>query len=103
MSEAVLWDGQLVVDSAIGSPVRLADEVSIGLLAKVFPDDRVLAAIEEAEAGELRNQALPARVMMYFALALWLEAGKGYVRVLIGLVTGLRWARGDWEGLLGAE
>jgi len=87
-----------VADSAIGSPVRLADEVSIGLLATVFPDDRVLAAIEEAGAGELRNRALPARLMVYFALALWLEAGKGYVRVLTGLVTGLRWARGGWEG-----
>jgi hypothetical protein len=78
--------------------VRLADEVSIGLLATVFPDERVVAAIEEAGVREQRNRALPARLMVYFALALWLDFGKGYVRVLTGLLTGLRWARGGWGG-----
>lgn len=79
-------------------PVRLTDEVSIGLLATVFPDERVIAAIEEAGVKEQRNRALPARLMVYFALALWLDFGKGYVRVLTGLLTGLRWARGGWGG-----
>ncbi len=78
--------------------VRLADEVSIGLLATVFPDERVVAAIEQAGVRERRNRALPARLMVYFALALWLDFGKGYVRVLTGLLTGLRWARGGWDG-----
>ena len=78
--------------------VRLADEVSIGLLATVFPDELVVAAIEESGAREQRNRALPARLMVYFALALWLDFGKGYVRVLTGLLTGLRWARGGWGG-----
>jgi hypothetical protein len=36
--------------------------------------------------------------MVYFALALWLDFGKGYVRVLTGLLRGLRWARGGWGG-----
>jgi hypothetical protein len=72
--------------------------VSIGLLATVFPDERVVAAIEEAGVKERRNRALPARLMVYFALALWLDFGKGYVRVLTGLLTGLRWARGGWGG-----
>lgn len=76
----------------------LVDEVSIGLLATVFPDERVVAAIEEAGARELRKRALPARLMVYFALALWLDFGKGYVRVLTGLLQGLRWARGGWDG-----
>jgi hypothetical protein len=77
---------------------RLTDEVSIGLLATVFPDEQVVAAIEEAGVVEQRNRALPARLMVYFALALWLDFGKGYVRVLTGLLTGLRWARGGWGG-----
>jgi hypothetical protein len=50
--------------------VRLADEVSIGLLARVFPDERVVAVIEEAGVRERRKRALPARLMVYFALAL---------------------------------
>jgi hypothetical protein len=52
-------------------PGRLTDGVSIGLLATVFPDDRVVAAIEEAGVKERRNRALPARLMVYFALVLW--------------------------------
>jgi hypothetical protein len=68
------------------------------LLATVFPDERVVAAIEEAGVKERRNRALPARLMVYFALALWLDFGKGYVRVLTGLLSGLRWARGGWGG-----
>jgi hypothetical protein len=90
-----VWDDHEVTDRATG---RLTDEVSIGLLATVFPDERVAAAIEQAGVREQRNRALPARLMVYFALALWLEVGKGYVRVLTGLLTGLRWARGGWDG-----
>ena len=58
----------------------------------------MVAAIEEAGVKERWNRALPARLMVYFALALWLDFGKGYVRVLTGLLTGLRWARGGWGG-----
>lgn len=87
-----------MADIKAADRVRLADEVSIGLLATVFPDERVVAAIEEAGVKELRSRALPARLMVYFALALWLDFGKGYVRVLAGLLTGLRWARGGWGG-----
>jgi hypothetical protein len=36
--------------------------------------------------------------MMYFAMALWLEPGKGYVRTLRGLLEGLRWSRVGWDG-----
>lgn len=87
-----------MADNKVVGAVRLADEVSIGLLATVFPDERVVAAIEETGVKEVRNRALPARLMVYFALALWLDFGKGYVRVLTGLLTGLRWARGGWGG-----
>lgn len=93
-----MWDDRAVADRVTAGTVRLADEVSIGLLATVFPDEWVVAAIEEAGVRELRNRALPARLMVYFSLALWLDFGKGYVRVLTGLLSGLRWARGGWGG-----
>jgi hypothetical protein len=53
-------------NKAVG-PGRLTDGVSIGLLATVFPDERVVAAIEEAGVKERRNRALPARLMVYLA------------------------------------
>ncbi len=75
---------------------RLTDDVSIGLLAAVFPEEAVRAAIDEAGAREERTRSLPAKLMMYLSLALWLEPGKGYVRTLRGLLEGLRWSRGGW-------
>lgn len=77
---------------------RLTDDVSIGLLTTVFPEEAVQAAIDEAGAREERTRSLPAKLMMYLVLALWLEPGKGYVRTLRGLLEGLRWARGGWGG-----
>ncbi|MEU3283355.1 IS4 family transposase [Streptomyces antibioticus] len=77
---------------------RLTDDVSIGLLAAVFPEEAVEAAVDEAGAREERTRALPSKLMMYLAMALWLEPGKGYVRTLRGLLEGLRWSRGGWDG-----
>jgi hypothetical protein len=77
---------------------RLTDDVSIGLLATVFPEEAVAAAVDEAGAREERTRSLPAKLMMYLAMALWLEPGKGYVRTLRGLLEGLRWSRGGWDG-----
>jgi hypothetical protein len=77
---------------------RLTDDVSIGLLATVFPEEAVQAAVDEAGAREERIRSLPSTLMMYLAMALWLEPGKGYVRTLRGLLEGLRWSRGGWDG-----
>jgi hypothetical protein len=46
---------------------------------------------EEARVNELRTRTLPARLMVYFTLTLWLDFGKGYVRVLTSLLSGQRW------------
>ena len=81
-----------------GAAGRLTDDVSIGLLATVFPEESVQAAVDEAGAREERTRSLPSKLMMYLAMALWLEPGKGYVRTLRGLLEGLRWSRGGWDG-----
>lgn len=78
-------------DPAGGS--RLTDDVSTGLLATVFPDAMVEAALDACDAREVRIRALPARVVVLFTLVMWLHHGKGYVRVLTVLLDGLRWAR----------
>jgi hypothetical protein len=77
---------------------RLADAVSVGLLARAFPADVVDAAVERAGVKEQVNRALPARLMVYFMLACWLWSRVGYVRVLRELVAGLRWSRGGYDG-----
>lgn len=79
-------------------PGGLADAVSIGLLARVFPASVVDAAIDRAGVREKLNRQLPARLMVYFLLACWLWSDRGYVRVLRELVAGLRWAHGGYQG-----
>ena len=85
----------VAVDEGAGS---LTDAVSIGLLARVFPVSVVDEAVGRLGVREKLNRALPARLMVYFALACWLWSDRGYVRVLKELVAGLRWAHGGYVG-----
>jgi hypothetical protein len=71
------------------------DKGSVGLLAQVFPREVVDAAIGRAGVKELRDRALPARLMVYFVIGMWLWSSKGYVRVLRKVTAGLRWAADD--------
>lgn len=95
----IVWhDGLMASLVARAGVSRLTDDVSIGLLATVFSDAVVEAALDECDAREVRTRALPARVVVLFTIAMWLDYGKGYVRVLKALLDGLRWARGGWDG-----
>jgi hypothetical protein len=85
----------VVVDEGSGS---LTDAVSIGLLARVFPASVVDGAVDRCGVREKLNRQLPARLMVYFALACWLWSDRGYVRVLRELVAGLRWSHGGYAG-----
>jgi Insertion element 4 transposase N-terminal/Transposase DDE domain len=69
----------------------LPDRVSIGALTRTFPLVLVDRAIAQTEAHEQRRRLLPARLVMYFVLALWLFRGPncGYGRVMTRLVDGL--------------
>jgi hypothetical protein len=75
---------------------RLPDRVVIGVLTTVFPPALVDEVIETAQARELRTRSLPARLVVYFTLALWLYAGSGYDTVIRTLVEGLAWTRAGW-------
>jgi hypothetical protein len=69
----------------------LPDRISVGVLARVFTPELVDAAVEDAGAREQRRRLLPARLVMYFVLALWLFRGRncGYGQVLVKLADGL--------------
>ena len=68
------------------------------MLTSVFPPALVDEVIENARARELRKRSLPARLVVYFTLAMWLFAGQGYDTVLRNLVEGLAWTRAGWGG-----
>jgi hypothetical protein len=82
--------GQQVKTGAEG---RLAERIGIGVLTAVFPPDVVDAAVDEWDAREQRVRTLPARVMVYFAMAMILYFDAGYSEVWNKLLSGLSWAR----------
>lgn len=69
----------------------LPDRVSVGALTKAFPPELVDRVVAAADAREERRRLLPARLVMYFVLALWLFRGRncGYGQVMVKLVDGL--------------
>jgi hypothetical protein len=69
----------------------LPDRVSVGALTKAFPRELVDQIIEVTDTREVRQRLLPARLVMYFVLALWLFRGRncGYGQVMSKLVDGL--------------
>jgi len=74
---------------------RLPDRVAIGVLTRTFPPGLVDMVIDEAGAREQRKRSLPARLVMYFVLAMWLWREHGYEEVLRQLVDGLGWSGAD--------
>src|SRR6267154_1887304 len=69
----------------------LPDRISIGVLTRAFPPEAVDAAVDAAGVREQRRRLLPARLMVYFVLALWLFRGRnsGYGQVMAKLAGGL--------------
>jgi Insertion element 4 transposase N-terminal/Transposase DDE domain len=69
----------------------LPDRISVGVLTRVFTPELVDAAVADAGAREQRRRLLPARLVVYFVLALWLFRGRnsGYGQVMTKLADGL--------------
>ena len=78
------------------SDQRLSDHISIGVLTRVFPPELVDAVVAEAGRGERRARLLPARVVVYYVLAMALFSDASYEEVMRQLVEGLAWESG-WE------
>jgi hypothetical protein len=79
---------------------RLSDRIALGVLTRVFPAELVDEVVAETGRGEKRNRLLPARVTVYFVLAMCLFSGQAYEEVARLLVEGLAWSRrwrGSWE------
>jgi hypothetical protein len=82
------------------SDSRLTDHVSVGVLTRVFPPELVDGVVAEAGRREQRQRLLPARVVVYYVLALALFADASYEEVMRQLVEGLAWESGwqrSWE------
>jgi Insertion element 4 transposase N-terminal/Transposase DDE domain len=79
---------------------RPSDRIAIGVLTQTFPPELVDRVIERTGRAEQRQRLLPARVVVYYTLAMCLFAQVGYEEVMRLLVEGLAWARrwrGSWQ------
>jgi Insertion element 4 transposase N-terminal/Transposase DDE domain len=73
---------------------RLSDHISIGVLTRTYPPELVDRALAECGRLEQRKRLLPARTMVYYAMALALFAEGSYEEVMRNLVEGLDWQSG---------
>jgi hypothetical protein len=71
--------------------VRLTDLIGVGVLTKYVPAERVDQVLTETGRQSKRQRQLPARVMVYYVLALALYMEVSYGEVLRCLVEGLEW------------
>src|SRR6478609_2984622 len=85
--------------SDAASEVRLTDRVGIGLLTRLVSRDLIDEVLAETDRVERRHRLLPARVVVYYVMALYLFFGDAYEEVMRKLVGGLQflyaWDR-DW-------
>lgn len=73
---------------------RLSDHVALGVLTTTFPPGLVDDVLVATGRVERRSRLLPARLVVYYVMALALFARSSYEEVMRSLVEGLSWASG---------
>lgn len=79
-----------------GTFSSLTDAIGIGTLTRLVPRELVDEVVGSAGRKELRKNKLPARVMVYFVMAMALFYGDGYEEVMRKLTAGLQYL-GTWR------
>lgn len=72
---------------------RITDYVSLGVITRTFPLQRVRSVLAATGKASLRERDLPAHVVVYYAIALALYMQSSYREVLRCLLEGLQWLR----------
>lgn len=75
---------------------RFSDRIAIGVLTRAFPPSLIDEVVAECGRTEQRRRLLPARVVVYFVLAMCLFSGQGYEEVARLLAHGLE-RSGSWR------
>jgi hypothetical protein len=70
---------------------RITDYISLGVIAKFFPVEKVRAVLEQTGRASVRERDLPAHVVVYYVIALALYMRSSYREVLRCLLEGVQW------------
>lgn len=70
---------------------RITDYISLGVIAKFFPLDKVREVLAETQRASVRERDLPAHVVVYYVIALALYMRSSTREVLRCLREGVQW------------
>ena len=73
---------------------RITDYISLGVVAKTFPLDKIHAALAATKRESVRQRDLPGHVTVYYVIALALYMQSSYREVLRCLLEGIQWLAG---------
>ncbi len=70
---------------------RITDYISLGVIAKFFPREKIDEVLKETGRASVRQRDLPAHVVVYYVIALALYMRSSYREVLRCLLEGVQW------------
>src|SRR5580692_4409561 len=70
---------------------RITDYISLGVIAKFFPTEKIHEVLEQTKRTSVRERDLPAHVVVYYVIALALYMRSSYREVLGCLLEGVQW------------
>lgn len=73
------------------SGTRITDYISLGVVARYFPLQKVQSVLKETGRASVRERDLPAHVVVYYVIALALYMRSSYREVLRCLLEGVQW------------
>ena len=77
--------------ASLPSGSRITDYISLGVVAKTFPLEKIRASLAASGKESVRQRDLPAHVVVYYVIALALYMQSSYREVLRCLLEGIQW------------
>ena len=77
--------------AALPAGSRITDYISLGVIARFFPAEKIHAVLKQTNRASIRERDLPAHVVIYYVIALALYMRSSYREVLRCLLEGVQW------------
>ena len=78
---------------------RITDYISLGVVAKFFPAEKVRDALKATGRASIRERDLPAHVVVYYVIAMALYMQSSYREVLRCVLEGIQWLLAPSAGI----
>src|SRR5437868_7531404 len=77
--------------AALPAGSRITDYISLGVIAKFFPIEKIREILQETKRASVRERDLPAHIVVYYVIAPALYMRSSYREVLRCLLEGVQW------------